>query len=44
VAVIPLRTVDPVGRWTSYLTAAEPDHDALAHAPRDVQEAFSRWK
>jgi erythromycin esterase len=27
-----------------YVTAAEPDHAALAHAPRDVQEAFSRWK
>ncbi|MDP9868425.1 MULTISPECIES: erythromycin esterase family protein [Streptosporangium] len=27
-----------------YVTAAEPDAAALAHSPRDVQEAFSRWK
>ena len=27
-----------------HVTPADPDRDALAHAPRDVQEAFSRWK
>lgn len=27
-----------------HVTPAEPDRAALAHAPRDVQEAFSRWK
>lgn len=28
----------------SHVTPAEPDRAALADAPRDVQEAFSRWK
>ncbi|MFD1929880.1 erythromycin esterase family protein [Nonomuraea mangrovi] len=27
-----------------YVTAAEPDQAALAQAPSDVQQAFSRWK
>jgi erythromycin esterase len=27
-----------------HVTPAEPDHAALAHAPRDVQEAFSQWQ
>jgi erythromycin esterase len=27
-----------------YGTATEPDQAALAHSPRDVQEAYSRWK
>ncbi|MGK4578921.1 erythromycin esterase family protein [Kitasatospora sp. HPMI-4] len=27
-----------------HVTAAEPDDDALAHSPHDVQEAFSRWR
>ncbi len=27
-----------------HVTPAEPDRAALAYAPRDVQEAFSRWK
>ena len=27
-----------------HVTPAEPDRAALARAPRDVQEAFSRWK
>ncbi|WP_052371419.1 erythromycin esterase family protein [Amycolatopsis taiwanensis] len=27
-----------------HVTAAEPDNAALAHAPHDVQEAFSQWK
>lgn len=27
-----------------HVTAAEPDDDALANSPRDVQEAFSQWK
>ena len=26
-----------------HVTPAEPDHAVLAHAPRDVQEPFSRW-
>jgi erythromycin esterase len=25
------------------VTAAEPDADALAHAPREVREPFARW-
>ncbi|MDJ1133442.1 erythromycin esterase family protein [Streptomyces iconiensis] len=27
-----------------HVTAAEPDRAALAHAPRDVREAFARWR
>ncbi|KOX18003.1 erythromycin esterase [Saccharothrix sp. NRRL B-16348] len=27
-----------------HVTPAEPDHDALAHSPLDVREAFSRWQ
>jgi erythromycin esterase len=27
-----------------HVTPADPDRAALAHAPRDVQEAFSQWK
>ncbi len=27
-----------------HVTPADPDDDALAAAPRDVQEPFSRWK
>lgn len=27
-----------------HVTAAEPDHAALAHAPHDVQRAFSQWR
>jgi erythromycin esterase len=26
------------------VTPAEPDQAALAHAPHEVQAAFSRWK
>ncbi|WP_158893505.1 erythromycin esterase family protein [Amycolatopsis anabasis] len=27
-----------------HVTPAEPDHDALAHSPHDVQETFSHWQ
>ncbi|WP_433221165.1 erythromycin esterase family protein [Microtetraspora malaysiensis] len=27
-----------------HVTAAEPDHAALTHAPHDVRQAFSQWK